>query len=62
MNDRACWYDKSRCRLGSDWSYKIYSVLWIEWKDGIAYRLGVGMIWKEFWEGEGPEEIDVVLG
>lgn len=62
VEGRICWKDKSKCLLGSDWSYKIYNVLWIEWKDGIAYRLGVGMVWKEFWEGERPDEIDVVLG
>jgi len=42
--------------------YKFYNVLWIEWNDGIAYRKALGMVWKEAWERQDLEEIDVVLG
>jgi hypothetical protein len=39
-----------------------YRVLWVEWEDGIAYRLGVGWVEKTAWEGANLTEIDLVLG
>ncbi|KAK4035023.1 HET-domain-containing protein [Parachaetomium inaequale] len=39
-----------------------YNVLWIEWKDGIAYRKGVGRILKSVWEAHETERIQLVLG
>ena len=39
-----------------------YNVLWIQWKDGIAYREALGRIFKESWENHPTELIDVTLG
>jgi hypothetical protein len=39
-----------------------YSVLWIEWSNGIAYRKGLGRVLKEAWDREVTEEIDLILG
>lgn len=37
-------------------------VLWIEWKDGVAYRRALGQVGKEAWESECVGEIEIVLG
>ena len=42
--------------------YEFYNVLWIEWQDGIAYRKGIGRVWKEVWDRQASEKVDVVLG
>ncbi|KAF2019699.1 HET-domain-containing protein [Aaosphaeria arxii CBS 175.79] len=42
--------------------YRFYNVLLIEWKDGIAYRKGLGRVEQSFWDGAETEEIDVRLG
>jgi hypothetical protein len=42
--------------------YEFYYVLWVEWKDGIAYREGMGRILKDAWEARDKEEIDLLLG
>lgn len=39
-----------------------YRVLWVEWDNGIAYRLGVGWVQKAAWEGVNPTKLDLVLG
>jgi hypothetical protein len=39
--------------------YKYYSVLWIEWQDGIAYRKPVGRIEEKTWEREATEWIEI---
>jgi hypothetical protein len=36
--------------------------MWIEWKDGIAYRRALGRVEKKLWEQQDLEEIDVTLG
>ncbi|KAF2107854.1 heterokaryon incompatibility protein-domain-containing protein [Lophiotrema nucula] len=41
--------------------YKWINVLAIEWKDGIAYRKGLGRVAKSVWETLELEEIDVTL-
>ena len=41
---------------------EFYYVFWIEWKDGIASRKGLGRVMKEAWDREATEEIDLVLG
>ena len=40
---------------------EFYYVLWIGWKDGIAYRKGLGRVMKEAWDRDATEEIDLVL-
>lgn len=47
---------------GPDVISERYRVLWVVWKDGIAYRLGVGWVERESWEGVNRTEIDLVLG
>ncbi|KAI1762084.1 HET-domain-containing protein [Hypoxylon sp. FL1150] len=42
--------------------YEYYYVLWIEWKNGIAYRKGIGRVEKNAWERQEREWIDLVLG
>ena len=42
--------------------YTFYNVMYIEWENGIAYRRGVGTVYKEMWESQALEEIDVILG
>ncbi|RGP79278.1 heterokaryon incompatibility [Fusarium longipes] len=42
--------------------FEFYNVLLIEWKDGIAYRQGIGRVDKSAWEAESREQIDLVLG
>jgi hypothetical protein len=42
--------------------YEFYNMLWIEREDGIAYRKGLGRVWKEVWELQKFDAIDVILG
>jgi hypothetical protein len=37
-------------------------VLWIGWKDGVAYRRGLGRVLQEAWDLQATEEINLVLG
>lgn len=39
-----------------------YNVLWVERKDGIAYRRACGRILAPIWEQYLPEEIEITLG
>lgn len=43
-------------------TYEFYNVMWISWKDGIAYRNAIGRVPKEVWDVEALEMIDLVLG
>jgi hypothetical protein len=42
--------------------YEFYNVLWVEWKQGIAYRRGHGRVEKGVWEGLDVEKVELVLG
>jgi hypothetical protein len=42
--------------------YEFYNVLWIEWKEGFAYRKGIGRVVKEIWECQKLKCIDLKLG
>ncbi|CAP64845.1 uncharacterized protein PODANS_5_3920 [Podospora anserina S mat+] len=42
--------------------FQFYNVLWVERREGIAYRRGCGTIWKEGWDRQNPEVRDIVLG
>lgn len=61
-NKPECAYNRSLCKLGVNWKWRFYNVLWIEWKGKIAYRKGVGKIWADCWEKLEREEIEVTLG
>lgn len=41
---------------------EFYGVLWVEWDDRVAYRMGCGYIEKGVWDQSGTEEVDLVLG
>ena len=38
-----------------------YQVLWVEWVDGVAYRLASGYVWKADWEDSDLEDVSLVL-
>lgn len=42
--------------------YQFYNVMWIEWEKGIAYRKAVGTVYKDVWERQIRDDIDVILG
>ncbi|KAK7918086.1 hypothetical protein PG985_009960 [Apiospora marii] len=42
--------------------YELYGVLWIGWNDGVAYRKGVGYIWRKDWENHDLEDFHLILG
>ena len=41
---------------------ELYNVLWLEWIEGIAYRLAIGEIDRDVWDGLASEKVDLVLG
>jgi hypothetical protein len=41
---------------------EFYNVLWIEWKDGIAYRRARGWVPKDIWEAHSTGPVKVTLG
>lgn len=43
-------------------SYYTYTVLWIEWEDGVAYRRASGEVNGEEWESLDLEPVSLVLG
>lgn len=43
-------------------TWEDYTVLWVEWIDGVAYRLAVGQVHKADWEALALEEVSLVLG
>lgn len=40
----------------------VYAVLWIEWRDGVAYRRGSGEVNGDEWESLDLEPVSLVLG
>ncbi|KAI9925558.1 hypothetical protein MW887_005939 [Aspergillus wentii] len=43
-------------------SWERYEVLWVEWKEGVAYRLAIGHVQKKDWEALDLEDVSLVLG
>src|SRR6266480_183280 len=42
--------------------YEFYHVLWVEWKDGVAYRKGFGRVVKEAWDRTRElSDLDLIL-
>lgn len=39
-----------------------YNLLWVEWKDGVAYRFASGNVIAEEWKKLDTIAIDLVLG
>jgi hypothetical protein len=48
--------------LKKEETYFFHNILWIEWKDGIAYRKVLGRVMTAAWERQNMDEIDVLLG
>lgn len=44
------------------WTSENYTVLWVEWKEDVAYRLASGSVKKARWEELDLLEVDLVLG
>ena len=42
--------------------YEFYDVLWLEWRDEIACRKGLGRVEREMWEAQEREWFDLILG
>jgi hypothetical protein len=40
----------------------VYVVLWVEWKDGVAYRLASGQIEEKHWDGLDIANVSLTLG
>ena len=56
------WHPEEK-RMGLPLEIKdVYVVLWVEWKDGVAYRLASGHVEKEDWEALEPADVSLVLG
>ena len=51
-----------RARSKATGSHQFYSVLWIEWLHGIAYRRAYGQIKKALWDHQEIEYFDLILG
>ena len=45
-----------------DFKEDLYLVLWVEWKDGIAYRVASGEVIAAEWENLDLEKVSLVLG
>ncbi|PVH69213.1 HET-domain-containing protein, partial [Cadophora sp. DSE1049] len=41
--------------------YEFYNIMWIIWDGHIAYRKGLGRVWKQAWDTTNPKEISLVL-
>lgn len=59
--DDPCWRD-ANCKLVPNHTVRFYNVMRVEWEDGIAYRKGIGKVWKDDWEQEQKEDVNVLLG
>ena len=48
--------------LHQDWRhFRFWNVLLVEWDDGVAYRLGIGRVWKFAWAfGDRPPRLEVI--
>ncbi|KAF6788735.1 hypothetical protein CMUS01_16382 [Colletotrichum musicola] len=42
--------------------YEVYRVLWVKWKDGVAYRKAAGYVFKDAWESHSTDEVHLVMG
>lgn len=64
---RTRYYSKTfdehlRLYTGPIKAWEDYTVLWVEWIDGVAYRLAVGQVHQADWEALGLEDVHLVLG
>jgi hypothetical protein len=43
-------------------TYECCNMLWVEWQDGIAFRKGIGRIWKRIWDFNPSKQVDITMG
>ncbi|KAF4963469.1 hypothetical protein FSARC_8518 [Fusarium sarcochroum] len=56
-------FDKIKGKHVNPWNtYYTYIVLWVEWKDGVAYRLARGEVKAVFWDKLNLDKVSLVLG
>ncbi|KAI9787265.1 MAG: hypothetical protein M1816_007679 [Peltula sp. TS41687] len=56
------WNEERRRYTYPQWTDEHYNVLWIEEKDGVAYRLASGSVEKDAWEELDLEDMSLILG
>ncbi|KAF0327084.1 heterokaryon incompatibility protein [Colletotrichum asianum] len=54
--------DSLGCYTAPFTSWEVYSVLWVEWIDGIAHRLASGEVDKAAWEELALDNVSLILG
>lgn len=42
--------------------YEFYHVMWVERENGIAYRKAIGTVYKDVWENQVLEDVEITLG
>lgn len=42
--------------------YEYYNVMWVTWKEDIAFREALGRVHRDIWRSLNPSNIDIVLG
>ncbi|KAJ3949125.1 uncharacterized protein N0V96_000237 [Colletotrichum fioriniae] len=42
--------------------YEFVNVLWVEWRDGMAYRKALGRVWETAWARVASEDVQITLG
>lgn len=45
----------------SHW-YEYYTVMWVKWVEGIAYRRGLGRVHRPCWEAQRGDPFEFMLG
>jgi hypothetical protein len=53
-------FDSEKYELNVCWC--LYNVLMVEWRDSIAYRVGVGQVHIHAFDGAEPQRMDLMLG
>lgn len=43
-------------------TWTFYNILWVYWKDGVAYRKGVGRVKRKAWEALERKDVFLILG
>ncbi|KAJ4137181.1 hypothetical protein NW768_002762 [Fusarium equiseti] len=49
-------------RPRSDHWYEYYTVMWVKWIQGVAYRRGLGRVHKACWEAQRGNPFELILG
>lgn len=55
-------YGEEATGCGKPHSYEVYRVLWVKWKDGVAYRKSAGFVYRDAWERHHTEQVHLVMG